>query len=72
MKLIEKLIAIQTELNAPKNQENKFGGYKYRSLEDITEAMKPLQKTYAVAFLLEDHIEQRGTPFVCKLSLIHI
>lgn len=66
MKLIEKLIAIQTELNAPKNQENKFGGYKYRSLEDITEAMKPLQKTYAVAFLLEDHIEQRGTPFVCK------
>lgn len=66
MKLIEKLIAIQTELNAPKNQENKFGGYKYRSLEDITEAMKPLQKTYAVAFLLEDHIEQRGTLFVCK------
>ena len=66
MELIKKLIAIQTELNAPKNQENKFGGYKYRSLEDITEAMKPLQKTYAVAFLLEDHIEQRGTPFVCR------
>ena len=66
MELVKKLIAIQTELNAPKNQENKFGGYKYRSLEDITEAMKPLQKTYAVAFLLEDHIEQRGTPFVCR------
>ena len=66
MELIKKLIAIQTELNAPKNQENKFGGYKYRSLEDITEAMKPLQKKYNVAFLLEDHIEQRGTQFVCK------
>lgn len=66
MELIKKLIAIQTELNAPKNQENKFGGYKYRSLEDITEAMKPLQKKYNVAFLLDDHVEQRGTPFVCK------
>ncbi|WP_145530893.1 ERF family protein [Yersinia kristensenii] len=37
-----KLATIQRELNVPKGQENKFGGYKYRSCEDIMEAAKPL------------------------------
>ena len=29
-------------MKAPKNQFNKFGGYKYRNCEDILEAVKPL------------------------------
>ena len=33
---------IQRKLKAPKNQKNNFGGYKYRSCEDILEAVKPL------------------------------
>lgn len=37
-----KLAKIQRELNAPKNQRNNFGGYNYRSCEDILEAVKPL------------------------------
>jgi len=36
------LAKIQRELKAPKGQTNKFGGYKYRSAEDILEALKPL------------------------------
>ena len=32
---------IQTKLKAPKGQLNKFGGFKYRSCEDIVEALKP-------------------------------
>jgi hypothetical protein len=40
------LIAIQSELKAPKNQVNSFGKYKYRSAEDILEAVKPLLKKY--------------------------
>jgi len=40
------LIAIQSELKAPKNQFNSFGKYKYRSSEDILEAVKPLLKKY--------------------------
>ena len=40
------LIAIQSELKAPKNQFNNFGKYKYRSAEDILEAVKPLLKKY--------------------------
>lgn len=40
--LTERLAAIQSKLNAPKGQENKFGGYRYRSCEDILQAVKPL------------------------------
>jgi hypothetical protein len=36
------LIKIQNELKAPKGQTNAFGKYKYRSCEDILEALKPL------------------------------
>ena len=37
-----KLVKIQAELKAPKNQVNAFGKYKYRSAEDIIEAVKPI------------------------------
>lgn len=37
-----KLAEIQRTLNAPKNQFNLFGKYKYRSCEDILEGVKPL------------------------------
>ncbi len=39
---MEILKKIQKELKAPKNQFNAFGKYKYRSCEDILEAVKPL------------------------------
>ena len=42
MTLHNKLVSIQSELKAPKNQFNSFGKYKYRSAEDILEAVKPL------------------------------
>lgn len=49
MNIVEKLLAIQTELKAPKNQTNKFGNYKYRSAEDILEALKPYLSKYKVS-----------------------
>ncbi|WP_347975364.1 ERF family protein [Limosilactobacillus fermentum] len=33
---------VQSNLVAPKNQRNNYGGYNYRSVEDIMEAVKPL------------------------------
>ena len=42
MKVQEKLAEIQSKLKAPKGQMNSFGGYRYRSCEDILEAVKPL------------------------------
>ena len=60
MKVYEKLLAVQTELNAPKNRQNKFGGYSYRSCEDILEAVKPLLKKYKAGIRLTDRIVQIG------------
>lgn len=42
MSIYKKLAKIQQTLKAPKGQTNKFGGYKYRSCEDILQSVKPL------------------------------
>jgi len=52
----ERLIAIQTELKVPKGNYNSFGKYKYRSAEDILEALKPLLNKYQLRLSLTDDI----------------
>lgn len=42
MTLHKSLAEVQQKLNAPKGQTNTFGGYRYRSCEDILQAVKPL------------------------------
>ena len=54
--MLEVLNKIQCELKAPKTQMNKFGGYAYRSCEDILEAVKPLLQKYEVALTIGDEI----------------
>jgi hypothetical protein len=56
MKHKEILSAIQADLNAPKGQTNKFGGYTYRSCEDILEALKPLLAEHRAAVTLTDEL----------------
>ena len=53
---MEALLKIQQELKAPKWQFNKFGGYKYRSCEDILSAVKPLLEKYHVVLVMKDEI----------------
>lgn len=60
MSITSKLAAIQQELNAPKSNLNKFGGYYYRSCEDILEAVKPLLAKQNVALIISDSVEQIG------------
>lgn len=60
MTLREKLGAVQSELKAPKGQFNSFGKYKYRSCEDILEAVKPLLKKHKATLTLSDEIEEHG------------
>ena len=60
MSILEKLLAIQQELKAPKNQFNKFGGYNYRSCEDILEAVKPLCKQHGCVLTLSDEVVAVG------------
>jgi hypothetical protein len=60
------LIKLQQELKAPKGNFNSFGKYKYRSAEDILEALKPLLAKYHSVLLLQDEVKEiAGTPFVC-------
>lgn len=56
----EKLLKIQSELKAPKGQTNSFGNYKYRSCEDILEALKPLLKVHGLTLVLGDEVVNIG------------
>jgi len=56
--LHQKLCEIQAQLNAPKNQHNTFGKYKYRSCEDILEAVKPLLAERGCVLRLSDSITE--------------
>lgn len=66
MELIKKLSKIQKELKAPKNQFNKFGGYNYRSCEDILEAVKPLLENLILT--ITDEIELIGNRYYVKAT----
>ena len=54
--IYEKLNKIQLELKAPKNKRNNFGGYQYRDLSGILEALKPLLQKYKCAIFLSDNV----------------
>lgn len=56
----EKLIEIQTKMNVPKDQENTFGGYPYRSAESIYEEFKKYTKEYNALLTVHDEIIEIG------------
>lgn len=70
MSIREKLLNIQTELKAPKGQYNSFGGYKYRSCEDILEAVKPLLKDNKCTLRITDDVVQIGERYYIKATAI--
>lgn len=57
------LRTIQQKLNAPKDLENKFGGYKYRSCESILKAAKPLLDLTNTTLVFKDTIQIVGDRF---------
>lgn len=68
MNIYEKLARIQAELKAPKGQFNSFGGYKYRSCEDITEAVKPLLQEVGAVLLMRDELVLIGDRYYIKAT----
>ena len=56
MNIYQKLNKVQEELKCPKDQRNSFGGYNYRSCEDILEAVKPLLFKNGLALTMRDEI----------------
>lgn len=62
---MSKLLLIQNELRAPKLQFNKFGNYKYRSCEDILEAVKPLLLKHDCRLTISDEVKEvAGNMFI--------
>lgn len=69
MEFIEKIVAIQSELKAPKGQYNSFGKYNYRSCEDILEGVKPLLAKHGLVLTLQDSIDLIGDRFYVKATV---
>lgn len=69
---MKELIKIQSELKAPKGNYNSFGKYKYRSCEDILEAVKPLLAKYECQLTIADDIVMIGEKYFVKaMATIH-
>ena len=54
LNLTQRLLNAQSELKAPKGQYNSFGKYKYRSAEDILEAVKPINVRNGILLTITD------------------
>lgn len=68
MNIFEKLMKIQSELKAPKNQYNSFGKYNYRSCEDILEGLKPHLLEVKAAVIVTDEIVLIGDRYYVKAT----
>jgi hypothetical protein len=64
--ILDRLAKIQRELKAPKGQFNAFGKYKYRSCEDILEAVKPLLD--GAILVINDELLLIGNRFYVKAT----
>lgn len=68
MNIYEKLTKIQNALKAPKNAKNEYGNYKYRTIESINEALKPLLDKNKVSLSLKDEVVLIGDRFYIKAT----
>lgn len=64
----QKVVAVQSELKAPKGQYNSFGKYNYRSCEDILEGVKPLLNKYGLYLTIDDAVQLIGDRYYIKAT----
>ena len=57
---LKRLSNVQNRMNVPKNQRNDFGGFNFRSCEDILEVAKPILAENSLLLTLSDSIENIG------------
>ena len=65
---MKELITIQSTLKAPKSQFNAFGNYKYRKVEDILEAVKPIMSNLGCTLVMTDDIVMVGNRIYVKAT----
>lgn len=68
MTLFEKMVSLQAQIKAPKDKNNSFGGYKYRSAEQIFEAFKPYGEILGLVLTVSDEMVQVGTYIYVKAT----
>lgn len=68
--LAQKLSRIQFEFKAKKGQYNSFGKYKFRSAEDILEALKPINEKYKVYFTINETLINANPPIMTSVATI--
>lgn len=64
----ERLLNLQCELKVPKNKKNVYGGFNYRSCEDILKAVKPFLKKYGFLLVLDDSLVRMKSRFYVKAT----
>jgi len=57
---MKELIEIQKEISVTKTKHNEFGGFNYRSCEDILVAIKPLLDKHKALLLITDEVKSIG------------
>ena len=70
LELGEKLSNIQFEFKAQKSNYNSFGKYKFRSAEDILEALKPFNIKYQVYFTINESLVNANPPIMQSIATI--
>ena len=69
----KKLSNVQDKLHAPKSQNNDFGGFNYRSAEDIEAAVKPLLLAEGLLLIVTDELVYIGDRYYIKAtSSVHL
>ena len=70
LELGEKLSNIQFEFKAQKSNYNSFGKYKFRSAEDILEALKPFNIKYKVYFTINESLINANPPIMQSIATV--
>lgn len=68
--LNQKLGLIQEALKVPKNIDNNYAGFKYRNVEGIEEAVKPLLAEHQLTLRFTDAVVEVGNRLFVKASAI--
>ena len=69
MTIYEKLQKIQEELKAPKSNYNSFGGFAYRSAEDMYSAIKPILSKYKALMYITDDVVNIGDRYYIRATV---
>ncbi|MBQ2188944.1 MAG: ERF family protein [Bacteroidales bacterium] len=68
LNLSKKLLEVQQELKAPKDQHNNFGNYDYRSCESILSSVKPILRKHGLALTMSDELVLIGDRYYVKAT----